>query len=257
MSWIQDAGAGTPAITLSQLDTAMANAIANKLIPMPELHDYTCNWSSQLITNTINFWTKPEMVAIFKKHEKYALLNFANEMSAPNSTKYIKEYSRAIVALRAAGIHVPIVLDSSSCGQDENMILAAAPSLIKADPDHNIIMSLHIYWTDQNAARIQKIITDSVTAEIPMIIGEFASVSVDCSTPILWQEIIKQGQLNQIGWLPWSWDRQNSCTTHSLTTDDTYNGLKPGYSLDISVNNQYSIKNTSVIPYSILNGKCR
>lgn len=257
MTWIQDAGAGVPAITTAQLDAAMGNAIANKLIPMPEIHDYTCQWSTQAITNTINFWTKPDVVAIFKKYERFALLNFANEMSAPNATEYVKEYTRALVAIRSAGIHVPIVLDSSSCGQDEAMILNAAPALIKADPDHNVIMSLHIYWTDQNAARIAKIVSDSIAANIPMIIGEFASVSVDCKTPILWQEIIKQGQINEIGWMPWSWDNQNACATHAMTTDNTYNGLKPGWGLDIAVSNPYSVKNTAVIPYSIVNGKCK
>jgi mannan endo-1,4-beta-mannosidase len=168
-------------------------------------------------------------------------------MSAPNNTEYIKEYSRALVALRAAGIHVPIVFDASNCGQDEANIMATGPALIAADPDHNVIMSLHIYWTDQNAARIAKAMTDSIALNIPMIIGEFASVSVDCSTPILWKEIIKQSQINEIGYLPWSWDNQNACATHAMTKDanQSFSTLW-GWALELSVTDPNSIKNTSV-----------
>jgi mannan endo-1,4-beta-mannosidase len=247
MSWIRDAGAGTPAITTAQLDAAITNVIANKMVPMPELHDYTCNWSTQAITDVINWWTNPELTPILKKHQRYLLINFANEMSAPNVTEYVKEYSRALVALRAAGLHMPIVFDSSGCGQDENMILAAGPALIKADPDHNVIMSLHIYWTDQNAARIGTAMTNAVAADIPLIIGEFASVSVDCTTPILYKEIIKQAQLNEIGYLPWSWDHQNACGTHAMTKDvnQSFSTLW-GWALEVAVTDPNSIKNTSV-----------
>jgi mannan endo-1,4-beta-mannosidase len=242
MSWIT--GENT---TTAQLDAAITNAAANGLIPMPELHDYTCNWGTANITNVINFWTKPDMIAMIKKHQKYLLINFANEMSAPSSTEYIKEYTRAVVAMRAAGIHVPIVFDSSSCGQDENMIKTAAPALIQADPDHNLIFSLHIYWTDQNAARIAKAMTDVNALNIPMIIGEFSVKSVDCATPILWKEIIKQSQINQIGYLPWSWDHQNACADHSMTKDanQSFSTLW-GWALELSVTDPYSIKNTSV-----------
>jgi mannan endo-1,4-beta-mannosidase len=186
---------------------------------------------------------------MIKKHQKYLLLNFANELGAWGTTpsQYITEYSRAIVALRTAGIHVPIVIDGSKCGQDEAIIMEAGPALIKADPDHNIVMSLHIYWTDQSAARITKAITDSVAKNIPMIIGEFASVAVDCSTPILYKEIMKQAQINEIGYLPWSWDNQNACATHAMTKDanQSFSTLW-GWALEVAVTDPNSIKNTSV-----------
>jgi mannan endo-1,4-beta-mannosidase len=149
--------------------------------------------------------------------------------------------------MRTAGIHTPIVIDSSKCGQDDVMITQVGQDLIKADPDHNLIFSLHIYWTDQNAARIAKAIVDPITLNIPMIIGEFASVSVDCSTPILWKEILKQSQINQIGYLPWSWDHQNACATHSMTKDanQSFSTLW-GWALELAVTDPNSIKNTSI-----------
>jgi mannan endo-1,4-beta-mannosidase len=247
MSWIRDAGAGVPPISIAQLDAAITNVVANKMVPMPELHDYTCGWSAANITNVISFWTQPEMIALIKKHQKYLLLNFANEMSAPSTAEYVKEYSRALVALRAAGIHVPIVFDASGCGQDENSILAGGPLLIEADPDHNVVMSLHIYWMDQNAARIAKVMADATAKNIPLIIGEFASVSVDCTTPILYKEIIKQAQINEVGYLSWSWDNQNACAAHSMTKDSNQSfSTLWGWALELAVTDPGSIKNTSV-----------
>jgi mannan endo-1,4-beta-mannosidase len=125
------------------------------------------------------------------------------------------------------------------------MIMAVAKDLIAADPDHNLVFSLHIYWMDQNAARITKAITDSVALNIPMIIGEFAHKAVDCTTPILYKEIIKQSQSNQIGYLPWSWDKENGCAEHSMTKDNMFSSLW-GWALEVAITDPNSIKNTSV-----------
>jgi mannan endo-1,4-beta-mannosidase len=162
-------------------------------------------------------------------------------------TSFKNEYTRAITTMRLAGIRTPIVIDSSSCGQDEAMIMATAKDLIAADPDHNLVFSLHIYWTDQNAARIAKAMTDSVALNIPMIIGEFSVKAVDCTTPILYKEIMKQAQINQLGYLPWSWDNQNTCIDHSMTKDanQSFSTLW-GWALELAVTDPNSIKNTSV-----------
>jgi mannan endo-1,4-beta-mannosidase len=235
--------------TTAQLEAAITNAEKNGLIPIIENHDQTCNWSDAALNSVLAFWTQPDMVAMIQRHQKDLLLNFANEMGEWGTTpaQYIAGYSRVVKALRTAGIHVPIILDSSKCGQDEVMIPQVGQQLIQADPDHNIIISLHIYWTDQNAARIANAITSVNALDIPMIIGEFSVVSVDCSTPVLWQEIIKQAQLNQIGYLPWSWDHQNSCPAMSMTKDAnmSYSTLW-GWALQLAVTDPNSIKNTSI-----------
>jgi len=237
----------TEGTTVAELDRAITNAVANKMIPMIEIHNQTCNWSISVINEVLNWWLKPEVVALVKKHQKYLLVNFANEMGHGGTTvtSFKTEYSRVINAMRQAGIRTPIVIDSSECGQSETMIMAVAKDLIAADPDHNLVFSLHIYWTDQNAARIQKAVADSVALGIPMIIGEFAHKSVDCTTPILYKEILSQAQTNQLGYLPWSWDKDNGCAEHSMTKDNTFSTLW-GWALEVAVTDPNSIKNTSI-----------
>jgi len=237
----------TEGTTVAELDRAVTNAAASGLIPMIEIHNKTCEWSTAAVTEVLNWWISPDVVAMIKKHQKYLLVNFANEMGygGLSSYSFIAEYTRAVTAMRLAGIRTPIVIDSSGCGQEEAQIMNSAPKLIANDPDHNLVFSLHIYWTDQNAARIQKAVGDSVALNIPMIIGEFAHKSVDCSTPILYKEIIKQAQLNQLGYLPWSWDKDNACAEHSMTKDNYYASLW-GWGLEVMVTDPNSVKNTSV-----------
>jgi lysophospholipase L1-like esterase/thiol-disulfide isomerase/thioredoxin len=235
--------------TVDELDRAITNAANYGMIPMIEIHNQTCNWSTDAMTEVLNWWTKPEVVALIKKHQKYLMVNFANEMGTGGTTaeSFKAEYSRVISAMRVSGIHTPIVIDSSSCGQDESMIMQTAQSLVASDPDHNLVFSLHIYWTDQNIFRIVKAMTDANSLNIPMIIGEFANKSVDCSTPILYKDIIKQSEILQIGYFPWSWDHQNACVDHSMTKDanQSFDTLW-GWALEVSVTDPYSIKNTSI-----------
>ncbi|MEO0044004.1 MAG: hypothetical protein RL329_3452, partial [Bacteroidota bacterium] len=47
------------------------------------------------------------------------------------------------------------------------------------------------------------------------------------------------------------------CTIMDMTTNGMYANLKTGFMTEIAVTSPYSIKNTSVIPKSILNGACQ
>jgi mannan endo-1,4-beta-mannosidase len=239
----------TEGTTIEELDRAITNAASYNMIPIIEIHNQTCSWGRTAFDQVINWWTKPEVLALIAKHQKYLIVNFANEMGDGGTTKesYLLEYQRAISKLRLAGIRTPIMIDSSDCGQSETMIMQTAKQLIESDPDHNLIFSLHIYWTDQNAARITKAMSDANALQIPFVIGEFSSVSVDCKTPILYKDIIKQAEILQIGHFAWSWDNANDCATMSMTKDDaqTANTLW-GWALDLAITNAYSVKNTSV-----------
>lgn len=232
----------------SELDAAIGNAAKHRLIPMVELLDRTCDWGREAFDEILNYWLKPEVLAILKKHQKYLLLNFANEMGndKTNLDNYKSEYKRVIEKLREAGIKSPIVIDAPGCGQNETIMLQAANYLINSDPLHNIVMSLHLWWVPQDEKRITNLITESKRLNIPLILGEFSGLAVDCKTPTLIKHILKLSQEHGIGWLPWSWDSANGCKAHAMTTDNTFNGLF-GYGKEVALTEQYSIKNTSVI----------
>jgi mannan endo-1,4-beta-mannosidase len=233
--------------TAKELDNAITNAAKNKLFPMVEVLDRTCQWSREAFDEILAFWLKPEILSVLKKHEKYLLLNFANELGNNVTTleTYKSEYKRAVEKLRAAGVRSPIVIDAPGCGQDEDTMLKAANYLINSDPLHNIVMSLHLWWVPQNDERITKLFTESARLNIPLVIGEFSGLAVDCKTPTSVSHILKLANDHKVGWLPWSWDSANGCKEHSMTTDNTFNGLF-GYGKEVAVTHSYSIKNTAV-----------
>jgi mannan endo-1,4-beta-mannosidase len=236
-------------LTIAQLDKAVQNAKDNALFPIIEIVDQTGKWSREAFDTVIKYWTAPDMVSIITKHQKYLIVNFANEMGTGAVTKeqWVEEYSRAVIAMRKSGIKVPIMIDTSNWGQDETFILASGKKIIEADPIHNVVFSLHVWWTDQNAARIETTMKNINAAGIPFIVGEFSSVSVDCKTPIKYKELLKYAQENQIGWLAWSWDHENECPTHAMTRDkeQTFASLW-GWGLEIMTTDINSAKNTSV-----------
>jgi mannan endo-1,4-beta-mannosidase len=248
ISWVvKDANKDVPAVTVSQLDAAIKTAVDNKMIPIVGLWDKTCMWSAKDVSEVIAWWTQPDVVALIKKHQKYLIVNFANEMgySGLPYSEYISEYKRAITALRTAGIKVPILIDASSCGQDELSIAAAAPELMKLDA--NVLFGLHMWWTDQSLERIQKTYKAMADLKIPFVVSEFAESAVDCKTPILYKEIITQAQKNGVGYLPWSWDNASACMKHAMTTDSgqSFSTLS-GWGLEVMVTDPSSVKNTSV-----------
>jgi mannan endo-1,4-beta-mannosidase len=233
--------------TAAELDRAITNAAKNRLIPMVEILDQTCEWSKAAFDKVLAWWLQPDIIKVMKKHEKYVLLNFANEMGNgdTNVDNYKSEYRRVIEKMRGAGLKSTIVIDAPGCGQNETIMLAAAQYLIDSDPLKNIMMSLHLWWVPQEQDRITAVMTQAKNLNIPLVIGEFAGVAVDCKTPTFYSHLLKIAQDTETGWMPWSWDKSNGCQAHSMTKDDTYSGLF-GYGKDVAIDDPNSIKNTSV-----------
>jgi mannan endo-1,4-beta-mannosidase len=233
--------------TPAELDRAITNAAKNQLIPMVEILDQTCEWSRAAFDKVLSWWLQPDIVKVMKKHEKYVLLNFANEMGNSDTTleNYKSEYKRVIEKMRGAGLRSTIVIDAPGCGQNETIMLDAANYLIESDPLKNVMMSLHLWWVPQDKDRITNLMTRAHKLNIPLVIGEFAGVAVDCKTPTFYSHLMKIAQDTETGWMPWSWDKSNGCQAHSMTKDDTYSGLF-GYGKDVAVDDPNSIKKTSV-----------
>lgn len=237
--------------TADQLDTAITNCRAAKMVVMPELHDATGDWSK--LSSLVDYWVRPDIVAVLQKHQEYILINIGNEVGQTVSdADYISGYTTAVTRMRAAGIHVPLVIDAASYGQGIDGLQANGPTLIQNDPDHNLMFSIHMWWpyawgyTDQ---RVIDEIAQSVSMNLPLIIGEFGNEWDETpSGAIPYKLIMQQAYLNQIGYLPWSWGPGNNPQTFlDMTTDQTYATLH-GWGLEVAVTDPYSIKNIAVRP---------
>ena len=237
--------------TAEQLDTAITNCRAAKMVVMPELHDATGDWAK--LSQLVDYWVRPDIVAVIQKHQAYLLVNIGNEVGQTVSdADYIAGYTTAVNRMRAAGIHTPIVIDAASYGQNIDGLQANGPTLIQNDPDHNLIFSVHMWWpyawgyTDQ---RVIDEIAQSVNMNLPLIVGEFGHQWDETPTgAIPYKIIIREAHLNEVGYLPWSWGPGNNQQTFlDMTTDQTYATLH-GWGLEVAVTDPHSIKNIAVRP---------
>lgn len=237
------------------LDTVIRNCRAEHMIPIIELHDATGDWSK--LPLLVNYWVRPDVVNVLKKHEKYLLVNIGNEVGQNvTETAFKTDYEAAVNKMREAGIHVPLVIDASSYGQDINMLQACGPYLISADPDKNLMFSVHMWWPYMWGNTDQKVIdeiAESVEMNLPLIVGEFGHKWDETENgKIPYQTIMEQCYKNQIGYLPWEWGPGNNPQTFlDMTSDSTFATLND-YGKEVMLTNQYSVKNIAKRPASML-----
>jgi len=245
------------------LDAALTKALAARLIPIIELHDAT--GKLDVVPQLVDFWTRPEIVSVLKKHEASLILNIANEAGG-NGTRtdaFVEVYRPAIQRLRAAGLAMPIMIDAPGWGQDINVLQDAAPALLAADPQKNLLFSVHMWWVQGAGSadpgskrRIVTELEESVAMDLPLVIGEFAHAGVGCSKFIDYATIISEAQRHEVGWLAWSWGPgNNDCAEMDMTTDGRFETLRD-WGLQVAVEHPASIKNTSRIPESVYRGEC-
>jgi mannan endo-1,4-beta-mannosidase len=248
---------------IAHLDALIATAKANRLIPTIELHDATGDWNR--LQELVNYWTQPEVVNIIQKHQAYLLVNIGNEVGDDTVTEaqFIAGYTDAIQRMRAAGILTPLVIDAANWGQNLALLDATASALLNADPEKNLLFSVHLYWskfTGADANFIQSSLQNSVNLGYPLMVGEFskfggfAGVNVSmCSADgeIDYQTILEFCHQNEIGWYVWEWGPGNDfndpqCDVMDMTPDRLFAHLKPGWAEEVAISSPHSIKNTSV-----------
>jgi mannan endo-1,4-beta-mannosidase len=245
-----------------ELDTAITNAVAQKLIPIIEHHGATGDLSA--VPAVVDYWTQNDVVAVLKEHEAYLLLNIANE---PGETEmrsnFESTYQTAITRLRATGIRMPLVIDAPQWGQDIDMLQAAGPGLIQHDPEHNLLFSVHMWWADPNGSRVTSELAASVEQGLPLIVGEFAQHAVqNCADdPFAYKVLLSEAQRHQIGWLAWSWGSvdNSDCANEGsfdMTVAGTFGDWEESWGQEVALTDPNSIENTSVRPASMQSGSC-
>ena len=246
----------------AELDRAIANALAQQLIPIPELHDATGNRSR--IAAMVDYWVRSDVVAVVRKHERNLIVNIANEAGDGNVTaaQFQADYQSAVSRMRGAGYHVPLMLDAPQWGQNIDVLQTAGPALITADPDHNLLLSVHMWWNDPNGTRVMNEINQSVSANLPLVVGEFAhhAVSNCAQEPFAYRTLLSVAQAMEVSWLAWSWGgvKNSDCANDGpfdMSSDGTFAGLT-GWGREVAITDTNSIQRTSVRPRSITGGTC-
>ncbi|MFN8357819.1 MAG: fibronectin type III domain-containing protein [Spirosomataceae bacterium] len=243
------------------LDSLITNCIKNKMIPMVDLHDATGNWGN--LQTCLNYWKRSDVVAVMQKHKKWVLLNIANEAGDASVTndQFRTAYIDAITQLRGVGYTMPLIIDATDWGKNENAITTQWAAISQIDPQHNVIYSLHPYWVDAPTDMLNRftaLFNAVVSNNIPFIIGEGPEQNGwNCTSQVPYQWVMQQCQTLEIGWLAWSWGTlQNGDCQGGRSYDITTNGVYGNWTNDwgrlIAVDDPNSIKNTSIRPPSIL-----
>ena len=252
----------------TDLDTVITAALANHMIPMIELHDATGIWSE--LPTLVDYWTRPDIVAVIQAHDAHLLVNIGNEVGDDQVTAamFTADYGDAVGRMRGAGIHTPLVIDASDFGKNIDILTATAADLTAADPEHNLVFSVHLYWgvhDGADPAYISGKLQDAVDAGVPLIVGEFSQYGAYAdgdsicgeSGRVDYQTILEQCDRHAIGWYAWEWGPGNvgggdpACTVMDMTTASTFATLQPGWATEVATTSPYSILNTSITPLSM------
>lgn len=191
-----------------------------------------------------DFWFRPEIKQVMLDFQDNVIIHAYGEAqfeTTPDDARWISETTDIITRLRNAGYKSPIDIQSTTFGRDPNPVIRSGQKVIDADPLHNIIFGVQMYWgnwyTNLYGMTIAQGCAKFATLNYPVQVGACPS---DCSTDCgnqAWDESYK----NQLGCMWWSWygdefQLSNNGNANSLTAAGQY----------VVNNSQYSISKTSV-----------
>ncbi len=157
----------------SRLDQIISRCEALKMIPLVELHDGTGSTSAAELNTNAQWYATNK--SVFINHQRTVLINIGNEWgnSSMVGTPWRDAYKTAITTIRNAGIVTTLVCDGPNWGQDASSALTYGQELLNNDPQHNLIFSVHMYGSWNNAADINTAMASFKSKNLPMLVGEF------------------------------------------------------------------------------------
>lgn len=198
-----------------QLERIIEQCIALKMIPMVELHDVTGSSSGERLLDMARYYTRDDVKDVLMRQQRYLLINIANEWGDHHVTtcQWMQSYQAVIAAMREAGYKTTLVIDAPGWGQNIHPILEGGKELIEHDPQHNILFSVHMYGSWNNAQDIIDKMTAAKEKQLPLIVGEFGynynngQNNLTCTADH--RTIMKTCQGLGYGFMPWSWTGNN------------------------------------------------
>ncbi|WMJ73976.1 immunoglobulin domain-containing protein [Cytophagaceae bacterium ABcell3] len=199
---------------------AVERCIENNMIPMVEVHNVLGSNDPEDLQAVAEWWASKADFLTRPENERYLLINIVNEwgdwwMSSPNNdppqSLWRDAYIDAVQTIRDAGVTTTLVIDAPGYGQDyqSSTLLNYAPEVIEADPENNLMFSLHMYceWSTTGNSDIATLLPAVKNAGIPITVGEFGFQHDEPGgiCDIDEELILSIGEQHGIGWLAWSW----------------------------------------------------
>lgn len=199
----------------ADLERIIQRCIELEMIPMVELHDVTGNTSGERLAAMAKWYAEPQRVQMLKKYERFLLLNIANEWgNHKTKAKYwLKSYAECVGIMRNAGYATTLVVDAPGWGQNLQPIVERGQELIDADPQHNILFSIHMYGSWNKAGRIHEQLALCKSKSLPIIVGEFGynyhNGMNNLGCKVSHTAILDACNELEYGFMPWSWTGNN------------------------------------------------
>lgn len=200
----------TSGSTLSQI---ISWAKENRLVAMLEVHDSTGFGESAAAVHpddAVSYWTSSEVLGAITGQEAYVMINIANEpFGNTESSQWSSFHQEAVQTLRTAGLKHLLVVDAPNWGQDweENMrndTDGRATNVFNADPDRNVLFSVHMYDVYGSANTVTSYIDTFLGHGLPLVVGEFAA-DHGAGKNVEEATIMSKAEQSRIGYIGWSW----------------------------------------------------
>jgi mannan endo-1,4-beta-mannosidase len=261
-----------PPYTIAHLDTFLERCRKSRLIPILELHDCTCESDPELVnTQLMAWWTRADVVAVLKRHQRYLIINLANELgfyrwqgaSAAALNNFKNAYKTAITSIRNQGLRMPVMIDAPDCGTSINALRSVGQELIAHDPRRSLLLSVHAYWGGDYDGTPE--VVAAINASLPIVFGEVANKQSangdecyygldgtgDKNPPLTgfqYQNLLILLSKHDVGWLAWAWFKDN-CENRRMTPNGNYTGsTTPGltgltpYGEDVLLHGTYGLR---------------
>lgn len=213
---------------IATVESLIQECKANGQVAIVEYHNGTGGDDTKYVDNALAYWL--DMVDMLNKYTDCCILNILNEWQGTwNLPTYAPTYESAIKTLRNAGLKNVIMIDAPGWGQDANTMITNANTILNADPDKNVMFSIHMYAVaGADDATVKSHIDNALAQNICLCIGEFGCNHMMNGQiyDVAWQTIMDYCQEKSVGWLAWSWCGNGSSDYFlDLTTDQAGNTL--------------------------------
>lgn len=197
------------------------------LVAVPEVHDCT-GWGekpdARPMSEAVDYWLSPDIREAMEGREAFVIQNIANEPigNGVPADAYVSEHVAAIQRLREAGIRHCIMVDGANWGQDwERAMWSRADEIWEADPDKNLVFSVHMYEHYGNREKV-RFYLDGFKGKFPLVVGEFAA-DHGANGDVDEHSILRLTHENGQGCLGWSW-KGNMAPLEGLDIALAWNG---------------------------------
>lgn len=220
-------------------DAASVKKIVDKckeygMVAIIEVHDATGSDDINDLVKAANFFAN--MASVLKGTEHYVIINIANEWHNSSSAANWRDgYKKAIPVIRKAGLRHCIMVDAGGYGQNASTIHTYGKEVLAADPENNILFSIHMYGSAGNTNKIASNIDGVINQDLALCIGEFGWFHSDGDVDE--EQILSYCKEKNVGWLAWSWYGNGSPVEYlDVVKDPSANPVLSSYS-NLSIKN--------------------